>query len=216
MFADELIADYLDALARELPPRSRRARRALQEIEAHLGDSAARLRRQGLTPEDAATAAIERFGTPRFIAAQFHRQAPVESEASEMIRHALTLLAALTTIMAGLLFVVSWFDDATGLAFAAKIAVSAAILGYNLLLVHQLYAAGAGKSVESAIAFAGALALIAIGSAGAVWTIHLGQTTGDWEMYGIVGGGLLAVQGVLAASMAAYAADGRANSTTAA
>jgi hypothetical protein len=63
------IADYLDALTRELrfdPQLSQRVRR---EVEDHLLDAVAEA--AGICPEDAAHAAIARFGDPRLIARHY-------------------------------------------------------------------------------------------------------------------------------------------------
>jgi HAAS len=192
------IREYLDEFARQFSCRGRRARRVLCEIEEHLRDAAQELREQGIEPAAAAAKACERFGSPEEIWRQFDRSSLVDDEVMTMLRMTMTAVVVLTTIMAGLFFVFSWLGDAPPAVQAVKMLISAAIVGYNLLLLHQLWLARVQQALEDWCVFAGALLLVATGSAGIVWTAHLGQVTGDWEFYGFVIGGLLMAEGALA------------------
>jgi hypothetical protein len=73
MTADSPIEAYLDELlasAGDAEPRA--VRRLLAETEAHLRESAARLRGQGLDPEDAEREAVHRFGPVGTVTAALH------------------------------------------------------------------------------------------------------------------------------------------------
>jgi hypothetical protein len=63
------IAEYLDSLTRELRFDPRLSRRVRREIEDHLLDAVADT--AAIKPEDAAHAAIARFGNPRLIARHY-------------------------------------------------------------------------------------------------------------------------------------------------
>ena len=65
----EPIEDYLDDLLGKLNLPPRETRRLLAETEAHLRESAERLRAQGMAPEEAEAMAVRRFGSAREVAA---------------------------------------------------------------------------------------------------------------------------------------------------
>jgi hypothetical protein len=68
------LEDYIDELARGLPV-SRRVRTAiLSEVGDGLADSVEKHQAEGATPDQAATATIEEFGSPRTLATQFATQ----------------------------------------------------------------------------------------------------------------------------------------------
>ena len=191
---------YVNEFFRHLPGRSRRARRALREIEDHLRERTEALCRNGMESLVAAEAAIERFGAPSEVMRQFELQAPLESEV--MMRYVLTLLATLTSAFAALMFVFSWLDDASAAGLIAKIGLSCMIIGYNAILLLRLWTQKSRTAWAHWFIFGGAMLMIAVGSAGFVWTAHLGRITGDWESYGFVVATLLVFEGVLAAVQA--------------
>ena len=192
------IQAYVMELARRLPRQGHRTDRVLAEIEDHLRETVDELSQQGMDPADAAAHAVERFGTPPEILRRFELEAPFENEVLKMNRMILTPTIVLTTVCAGLFFFFAWFDDAPAPVLAVKVLLSAAVIGYNLIVLHELWAAKQVGPWEHWLAFGGALTSIAVGSAAFVWTAHLGLVSGDWEGYGFAAGGLLILQGVLA------------------
>jgi hypothetical protein len=74
----DAIEEYLDVLVVALRGRARRVRRILAEVEDHLQDGYDEGLARGLTPADAADAAVKRFGAPRLVARDFNQRAPVE------------------------------------------------------------------------------------------------------------------------------------------
>jgi hypothetical protein len=67
------IDDYLDRLLAALPPGTPDARRLLAEAEDHLRDAVDDAVSHGVPPDDAAFAAIARFGPPRVVARTWRR-----------------------------------------------------------------------------------------------------------------------------------------------
>jgi hypothetical protein len=199
MSENDPIDMYLNEFARQSAGRNRRARRALLEIEDHLRERAAALCRQGMEPAKAAAAAIAQFGAASEILRQFELHAPMESEVPIMSRHLLTVVAAITSAFAVLLFTFAWFDDAAASTLAAKVALAVITIAYNGLLISHLWLSDSRSVWRGWLVFCGGLALIAAGSAGVVWTAHLGQVTGDWESYGFLAAGTLVLEGLLAA-----------------
>jgi hypothetical protein len=65
------VSDFLDELLAELRVSPRRARRILQETEDHLRRATDDHVQAGMEPEEAARAAVARFGAPRSVAAGF-------------------------------------------------------------------------------------------------------------------------------------------------
>jgi hypothetical protein len=194
------ITDYLDAFLRQSPRYSLCARRVLREVEDHLRTRAEQFCREGIDPQEAALLSVQRFGTPAEVLRRFDREAPIESEVWKMMRYLLTPIVALTILYAGLMLLFSWWNlDGPWLIIAAKSIVAAGVIGFGLLLLRELWKAGAMSGWAVWWVFGGGLSLIAVGSANLVWAAHLGQMTGDWEYYGFVGGGLLVLEGVLAA-----------------
>jgi hypothetical protein len=189
------IDDYLQEVAGLFPQNSLRARRALKEIENHLRERADQLQCQGIDAETAATTAVERFGKAIDVFHQFEVQAPFESEVDTMIRNVLTGITGLTTAFAALFFVFSFYDDAAVLTTIAKLLLSTAILGFNLVSLYWLWRQRGERPWLRWAVFAGALFLVILGSAGFAWTAHLGLLTGDWESYGFLMSALLVFQG---------------------
>ena len=69
----EPIEAYLDALLLELRGSPRAARHVLREVEAHLLDATNEGVDEGLTEDEAARRAVERFGPPALVARQLAR-----------------------------------------------------------------------------------------------------------------------------------------------
>jgi hypothetical protein len=74
-----LIADYLDALARQLP------RPVVEELADGLEETRKRYLRLGLAAEAAARAAVAEFGDPQLIAAEFARGHPARRAARRLL-----------------------------------------------------------------------------------------------------------------------------------
>jgi hypothetical protein len=193
------IQHYLEEFSRQLPPHGRHANRVLREIEDHLCQTADQLRHQGIEPAEAARLAVQRFGAPRDVFAQFELEAPIESEVMVMVRYLLINVACVTLLFAAAFLILGWFDDAPTTVFVAKVVVSTLILGCSFVLLYRLRTTKPMQLRERGIVMGCGLISIVLGVAGAVWTAHLGLTTGDWEYYGFGGAGLLVLQGALAA-----------------
>jgi hypothetical protein len=192
------IRAYIDELSRMLPPRSGRAKRLLVEIEDHLRESASQLCSRGLSPDEAATAAVAQFGSPQQIVDRFELEFPIESEVDAMLRYILMTVAAFTCLFGGALLALSGFDDARHGMFVTKIVASVVIA---LCCMTVFYSAWTRKSLSTGqrgVVLASALISIMVGSMGAVFTAHLGLVTHDWQTYGFAGAGLLVLQGALA------------------
>jgi len=71
---DTSLHAYLAQLERELQRRGLASREALAEVESHLLDSIEGGQRQGLSPQEAGRRAVQRFGPPRLVAAQFEKE----------------------------------------------------------------------------------------------------------------------------------------------
>ncbi len=71
---DASLQEYLCHLERELRRRGLSSREALAEVESHLQDSIESGQRQGLSPREAQQRALQRFGPPQLIAAQFEKE----------------------------------------------------------------------------------------------------------------------------------------------
>ncbi|MCI0332855.1 MAG: permease prefix domain 1-containing protein [Planctomycetes bacterium] len=198
MTDDDPIQTYLMEFARRLPSHTRRAERAVVEIEDHLRERAEELCRKGMDARAAAKVAIEQFGDISRILRQFELQAPLNCEEQPMLRNFMTAVAALTTLFAGMIFVFSWLDDAGPTSLAAKLFGAVVIIAYNIVLLARLWTRDSRLWMRWVVS-CGGLLLIAIGSAGFVWTAHLGLATGDWESYGFVAAALLVIEGVFAA-----------------
>jgi hypothetical protein len=86
------IDDYLDRLLAALAPRTPGARRLLAEAEDHLRDAVEAAVSRGVSPDDAAFAAIARFGPPRVVARAFRRsQVTTAAVVARLARAALAL-----------------------------------------------------------------------------------------------------------------------------
>ena len=68
---DSPVTQYLRALRRELRWRPMLAERLCEEAADHLGEIVRQEREQGMSPQEAETEAVRRFGDPRSIARQF-------------------------------------------------------------------------------------------------------------------------------------------------
>ena len=104
MSDDERIEAYLDELLLEFRGTPREARRALREVEEHLRDAAAEEIAAGAGEDEAARAAIERFGPARAIAAEL-RPATASASLRSLLWEAtwtLTPIAALFLVSIGL------------------------------------------------------------------------------------------------------------------
>jgi hypothetical protein len=192
------IQAYLIELTRLLPRRNWRTKRALEEIETHLYESAERLTREGMQPAAAAVDAVGRFGTPREVIERFELEAPFESEVEAMLRYCLMPTAVLSFLFGAVLMVTAWFDETRHDLFVFKLVIAATMMVCSVVLFHQGWATRPPRNWQRGLALAAALASIMIGSAGSVFTAHLRFVTHDWQMYGFVAAGLLILQGVLA------------------
>ena len=92
------IQAFLNEVAGKLPARSLRARRLVEEFEDHLRERASQLRRQGMSEEEAAVAAIAQFGSPDEVLQRLELESPIESEVDAMFRYVLMSAAALTFV----------------------------------------------------------------------------------------------------------------------
>jgi hypothetical protein len=192
------IRSYLFEFAQRLPYRGARGNRVLTEMEDHLREVASELERHGIQSAAAAQESVDRFGTQADLLREFAHQAPFENEVLKMARIILTPVLALTTLFAGLIFLFAWFDDASTAALAMKVFLSVVVIGYNLILLHHLWAAKTTAAWEHWLVVGAALTSILMGAAMFVWSVHLGLVTGDWDGYIFVGATLLVLQGVLA------------------
>ena len=86
---DEVIGSYLTAIAARLPGPATSRRDILDELRAGVADAADTYRGTGLNPVEAARAAIDEFGSPDRVAAEFHS----ELAAAQARRTAVSLLA---------------------------------------------------------------------------------------------------------------------------
>ena len=121
MIDDAVLQDYLRRLERELRRRGLGSRATLDEIESHLLDSVEGGLTQGLSPAEARRRAIERFGPPQRIAAQFEREG----------RHPMQKVYFAIALLLG--FAIMYVDsqphwDDTGITVFALL-VSAGLLG---------------------------------------------------------------------------------------
>jgi HAAS len=95
---------YLDRLLLELRGRARDVRRVLAEAEDHLRDAAAEGLAAGLSEPEAEAAAVERFGSPRVVAARFTDAEPLGVGRRAIIGQlasSLTLVAAVGLLAIG-------------------------------------------------------------------------------------------------------------------
>lgn len=123
---------------------------------------------------------------------------------SAICRIALNGLVVLTVLYAGAHLFFTLLDEAPFTWKLAKICIAAGVVVYGLLLLMQLSRPSALAKALRWVTYFGALAMIAVGAANVVWTAHLGIMSGDWEYYGILGGGLIALQGALVATWLAW------------
>lgn len=100
----ELIEAYLDELAERLEGTPAQVRRVLAEYEAHLADALDAGLKEGLTGQDAARRAIERFGTPPLVAKASNRAARPLGTATVLAAAAMAVVrvTALAFVVAGL------------------------------------------------------------------------------------------------------------------
>ena len=201
MVHQEQIEDFLRDLSTKLPAGTLRSRRVLQEAESHLNECIASLRSAGMPADEATQEAIRRFGTAKDFVGAFATESPLEPENEKMIRIGLSLLAGLTAVYALLhigFSIVNVAEDSWSWA-QLKLMLGTLILAQGVITLSLLWTKAIDAPGRRLVLFMGSLCLIALGSANAVWTVHLGMTTNDWEYYGLVGGGLLMVQGALTA-----------------
>ncbi len=115
-----------------------------------------------------------------------------------MFRRSMTVLAALTSIYAGLHVVFSLMSEPTALFTYVKTAAAFVVVGYGLLVLSWQWSSRQIGEIRRWAVFVGGLGMIEIGTANMVWTAHLGLVSGDWEYYGFVGGALISMLGGLA------------------
>jgi hypothetical protein len=123
------LEDYMDELAGGLPA-SRRARRAiLAEVGDGLADTVEKHQAEGATPDQAATAAIEEFGSPRALAAQF------ATELAGVTAHRVGLALICTGPVVGLVWLAAFIARGGGLGWRGELtAMLSTIPTYAIVL----------------------------------------------------------------------------------
>lgn len=142
------LEDYMDELARGLPG-SRRARTAiLAEVGDGLADTVEKHQAEGATPDQAATAAIEEFGSPRTLAAHF------ATELAGITAHRVGLALVCTGPVVGLVWLAAFIARGDGLGWTGELtAMLSTIPTYAVVLAlvvpaALLATAGAGTAAR--------------------------------------------------------------------
>lgn len=120
------IDDYLDRLFAALPPRTPDARRLLAEAEDHLRDAVDDAVSRGVAPDDAAFAALARFGPPRVVARAFRRSQVTTAAVVARLTRAAAALAVVGLVAIGV---------SGGVAAAMRAAAGPAFMANNLTRV---------------------------------------------------------------------------------
>jgi len=192
------IRQFLAELETSLSSNGSSPERILHEIEDHLRQQVEEFRSAGVERSEAELKALALFGTSAQVAEQFRQQPPLPCEEETMFRRSMTVLAAVTSIYAGLHVVFSLLNDPTALLTYVKAALALVVLAYGWLILQWQWGSRELSEMRRWAVIVGGLSLIEIGTANIVWTAHLGLVSGDWEYYGFVGGSLISMLGALA------------------
>ena len=173
MKSSDPIREYLAELAEHLSSNNQSPVRILREIEDHLRQHIEELCSAGSDPSEAVRESLARFGTPAELAEQFRQQPPLPCEEETMFRRSITVLAALTSIYAGLHVVFSLMSEPTALFTYVKTAAAFVVVGYGLLVLSWQWSSRQIGEIRRWAVFVGGLGMIEIGTANMVWTAHL-------------------------------------------
>ena len=165
------IHDYVSRVGRALAHHGLVAERSLHEIEAHLRDSAASRETEGLSPREAALAAIDSFGPADAMARQLDRVLAKEYDPMQRILSIVIAFNVFTAVSgAGISLVVGKAPP--------HILVGTLAVGLVVLLASALTFVS-WKRNAPALSLAAGVVLVSMGSAGVAWTLSQGLATGD-------------------------------------
>ena len=202
MLADP-IDQYLDLLKQRLPAADPRALQLVEQAERDLRASAQRFTDGGWTREEAAAQAIAQYPSIDALARRFAMDAAFSVSVSGPVKLGVSLIVA----AAGLLALVSvgfalGAQDRVPIERIGTVALSLAVVGHGAITLQLLWSKRQRLGAQRALVFIGGLAIAVLGGFVAVWSIHLGATSGDWEVYTLLYGPVIALQGGLAAWVA--------------
>ena len=210
MSRDGPISDYLTELqsALNVPAGSR----VLRETEDHLRESVERLRRLGMSYDEAEHRAVQSFGRPDHVAQLMRDTIILDTEATAMLKLLIKCVISGMAVLTGLfaLLVLTFLavsPHGGALNIAAQIIAATFVASMAALTLYELWRNTAARSVL----FGGALMLLALGSAWVVWSIHIGLVTGDWEYHFLTAAMLVTVQGALTAALSWHSASSGGN-----
>jgi len=115
-------------------------------------------------------------------------------------------LALVNSLLAGLILAFSLSPTEISQT-AAWWSFTKIVAACSVILVGVLTWLGSARTISAGLLSLCSLFLVALGAATIVWTFHLALVTGDMELYMIVYGGSLIVQGM--ASLFGFAGDSR-------